>query len=89
MKTVLNVKTDAKIKRDATQVAKEMGVPMSIVVNSLLKKFINDRELVLEAPRQMSAKLEKAIAISRKEFEDGECSPIFTDADKAMEWLMK
>ena len=89
MKTVLNVKTDAGIKREATMVAKEMGVPLSIVVTSLLKKFIDDRELVLEAPRHMSKKLEAIISKAEKDLKTGSVSPAFGDSDDAMAWLTK
>lgn len=89
MKTVLNVKTDRDIKIEATRVSKEMGVPLSIVVTSLLKKFINDRELVLEAPRQMSKKLESIIFKAEKDLNNGTISPIFSNADDAIAWLKK
>ena len=89
MKTVLNVKTDSEVKKQATQVALEMGVPMSIVVTTLLKKFINDRELVLEAPRQMSTKLEKTLEQAEKDLKNGKFSPAFSDADSAIAWLLK
>jgi addiction module RelB/DinJ family antitoxin len=89
MKTVLNVKTDLDNKRQATQVAMEMGVPLSIVVTSFLKKFINDRELVLEAPRQMSVKLEKVIAKAHNDLKKGKLSPAFSDVDSAISWLSK
>lgn len=89
MKTVLNVKTDAVIKREATLVAKEMGVPLSIVVTSLLKKFIDDRELILEAPRHMSKKLEAIIGKAEKDLKTGNVSPVFGNADDALAWLTK
>jgi addiction module RelB/DinJ family antitoxin len=89
MKTVLNVKTDRDVKIEATKVSKEMGVPLSIVVTSLLKKFINDRELVLEAPRQMSKKLESVIFKAEKDLDKGSISPIFANTDDAIAWLKK
>lgn len=89
MKTVLNVKTDRDVKMEATRVSKEMGVPLSIVVTSLLKKFINDRELVLEAPRHMSKKLEKVIFKAEKDLDKGNISPIFANANDAIAWLKK
>ena len=45
-KTVLNVKTDKEVKDQAQQVAKELGVPLSTVVNAFLKQFIKDRAVL-------------------------------------------
>ena len=50
MKTVLTVKTDVDVKRDAQKLAKEMGVPLSTIVNAQLKQFVRDRRLEMSAP---------------------------------------
>ncbi len=89
MKTVLNVKTDSNIKKEATIVAREMGVPLSIVVTSLLKKFIDDRELVLDAPRHMSKRLEQTIARAERDLKSGKHSPVFANIADAISWLKK
>lgn len=43
MKTVLNVKTDKKIKEGAQKVSRDMGVPLSILVNNYLRKLIEEQ----------------------------------------------
>ena len=45
MKTVLNVKVDLKVKKEAQRVAKEMGLPMSIIVNNFLSNFIAEKQI--------------------------------------------
>ena len=47
--TILNVKTDKKLKQDAKKVAEELGVPLSPVVNAFLKQFVRDKEITLSA----------------------------------------
>ncbi len=47
--TILNVKTDKKLKAEARKVADEIGVPLSTVVNAFLKQFVRDKELTLSA----------------------------------------
>lgn len=44
-KTVLNVKTDVDVKREAQSLAKKIGVPLSMVVNAQLKQFIANRKI--------------------------------------------
>jgi len=47
--TILNFKTDKKLKADAQKVAGELGVPLSTVMNAFLKQFVRDREITLSA----------------------------------------
>lgn len=47
--TILNFKTDKKLKADAKKVAGELGVPLSMVMSAFLKQFIRDREITLSA----------------------------------------
>ena len=37
--TILNIKTDKKLKAEAQKVSAELGVPLSTVVNAFLKQF--------------------------------------------------
>ncbi len=48
-KTVLNVKTDVDVKRDAQRLAKNIGVPLSTIVNAQLKRFISDGKVEFSA----------------------------------------
>ncbi len=41
--TILNIKTDKKLKADAQKVAAELGVPLTTVMNSFLKQFVRDK----------------------------------------------
>ena len=49
MNTTLTVKTPKKLRDDAKRTAQEIGVPLTTVVNSMLKQFVLERRLVLEA----------------------------------------
>ncbi|MFT7644507.1 MAG: antitoxin component of RelBE/YafQ-DinJ toxin-antitoxin module [Candidatus Paceibacteria bacterium] len=90
MKTVLNVKTDVEVKEQAQALAKYLGVPLSVVVNSYLKEFVRSGEFTLRGePRlrpEVAKRLEKAVveAEARKNV-----SPTFNSAKDAMSWLNK
>ncbi|OHA90712.1 MAG: hypothetical protein A2832_00065 [Candidatus Zambryskibacteria bacterium RIFCSPHIGHO2_01_FULL_44_22b] len=58
-KAILNIKTDPELKKEAQQTAKEAGIPLSIVVNSALRKFIDLRSVTVEAPLIPNAKTAK------------------------------
>jgi len=49
MNTTLTIKTGKKLRDDAKKAAAEMGIPLTTAVNAMLKKFVRDRVLVLEA----------------------------------------
>lgn len=43
MKTMINIKTDKEVKEQAQKIAKEIGLPLSTVVNAYLKEFVRER----------------------------------------------
>jgi len=89
-KTVLNVKTDEKVKNEAKKIAKELGIPLSLVVNGYLKQFIRDKEITFSSTPRMSKKLEKTIAVVQKDVqEDKNMSPVFESGAEMDAWLAK
>ena len=70
-KTLLTIKTDKKIKETAQEVAGEIGVPLSTVINSFLKQFVRDREVSLSAHYNPSPRLRESIAIGEREYAEG------------------
>lgn len=63
---VLNVRTDEKIKRQAQKAAKELGIPLSVVVNASLRTFIRDRRIELE-PLLPNVRTARELDAARKE----------------------
>jgi antitoxin component of RelBE/YafQ-DinJ toxin-antitoxin module len=86
-KTVLNIKTDVEVKREAQKLAKEIGVPLSTIVNVQLKKFIADRELTIRAPLVPTPYLEKVLARAQKTTIK-DYSPLFSNTKDARKWLL-
>lgn len=70
-KTILNVKTDKDVKERAQVVAKELGLPLSTVVNAFLKQFIREKEVVFSSGYTMTPYLEKRIARVEKDIAAG------------------
>lgn len=60
-KTILNVKTDKEVKERAQILAKELGLPLSTVVNAFLKQFIREKEVVFSSGYTMTPYLERVI----------------------------
>ena len=78
-KTVLNIKTDREVKEEAQKIARELGVPLSIVVNAYLKEFVREREVHLSLTPRMSPRLEKLLAGVERDIKGGRnLSPVFS-----------
>lgn len=45
MKTMLNIKTDPKLKKAAQKVAKEMGLSMSVLITDVLREIVAKQEV--------------------------------------------
>lgn len=90
MKTVINIKADKDIKEEAFKVAKEMGLPLSTIVNAFLKQFIRDRQVTFEAPLVPTKKLAKILEQADKDIKAGKnLSPGFTSTEEMIAWLNK
>ena len=48
MNTTLTIKTPKKLRDEAKRVASSLGVPLTIAVNAMLRRFVRDKVLVLE-----------------------------------------
>lgn len=49
MNTTLTIKMDKKLRDDAKKTAKRMGIPLTTAVNAMMKQFVRDGVIVLEA----------------------------------------
>ena len=79
--TILNIKTDKKLKAEAQKLAGELGVPLSTVMNAFLKQFVRDKEITFSANEyRPTAYLKRLIDEAKKEYEAGELVPM--DADE-------
>ncbi len=86
MKTILNIKIDQTLKTEAQKTAKELGLPLSVVLNNYLKEFVVEKEVVFSINAKTAKKLSK---ISTDLPNKKNLSETFTSPDKAISWLNK
>ncbi len=80
--TILNVKTDKKLKAEAKKVAEELGVPLSTVINAFLKQFVREKEITLSAnPLNPAPYLEQILEEAQVEYKAGDARTFKTGAD--------
>jgi addiction module RelB/DinJ family antitoxin len=88
MKTVLNVKTDKDVKEKAQQIAKEMGIPLSVVVNSYLRSFIKNRAFSISLEPELKDEVWAELKKADVDYKKGKnISPAFTDVKEMAKWL--
>lgn len=49
MNTTLTIKIDKKLRDDAKKTAQRMGIPLTTAVHTLVRKFVQEGVIVLEA----------------------------------------
>ena len=85
--TILNVKTDKKLKAEAKKVSEELGVPLSTVINAFLKKFVREKEITLSAnPLRPTPYLEQILEEAQAEYTAGKAQA-FTSGDDMLKHL--
>jgi addiction module RelB/DinJ family antitoxin len=90
MSTVLNVKIDPILKKKAQSVAKELGLPMSIVVAASLREFVNTRSITISDSPRLRPEVEAELRTMSKKARAGKLddySPAFDDIEKSFAWL--
>lgn len=88
MKTLVNIKTDQEVKIKAKELAEELGLTLSAVVNAFLKQFIRDKRICFSAMPKMSKKLEQTVAKAEKDFKKGRnISPALNSPREVRDYL--
>ena len=66
--TIINIKTDPKIKKQAKKVASDMGLTLSGAINGFLRQFIRTKTLLFTLDERMPSEyLLSSIKESEKE----------------------
>jgi len=88
MKTaVVNFKTDDATKAKAQAVAKQIGIPLSNLLNAYLYELASTGSVHFTTAEPMTEKMEQIIAVAEKEIAAGEVSGPFETLEEMFEHL--
>lgn len=88
MKTQLIVKTDKEVKIRAQKTAKELGLPLSTLINAYLKQFIATKEAHFYVQDELKPRVKRRLERLMKEAREGKnLSPVFDSVEKATHYL--
>ncbi len=86
--TILNVRIDSKIKKEAAKVAETLGFTLSAVVNATLRNLIKTKSVNFSESYEPTPYLGRIIKQAEKDRkEEKNMSPAFTNAKDAIAWL--
>ena len=84
---VINIRTNARVKSQAQNIAGKLGLSLSALINAYLKQFIRVKSVSFSLEEEPSDFLIKSLAESKKDIENGYVSPSFDNIKDADEWL--
>ena len=87
-KTIINIKADPEVKKNAKKLAQELGISLSDVLNASLRNFIRTREISFSAVFRMTPELEKILGKVEKDIKNKKnISPVFSSLEEAKRYL--
>ncbi len=75
MKTMLNIKIDVDVKREAQKTAEAMGIPLGTIANILLRQFAREKEINLSLSYKPNDYLKQSIKEAEEEYRSGKLKP--------------
>ena len=71
-KTLINIKADVAVKRKAQRKAKELGVPLSTIMNAYLKEFVRESSVTFSLSEpQLRPEIERVLQNAARNYELG------------------
>lgn len=87
-KTIINLKVNKTLKRDAQDLADEIGVPLTTVITASLKEFVRSRSLTVSAFPRLKPEIEKELSEAIADYKKGKnVSPVYTNSSEVARHL--
>jgi len=88
VKTLISIKADVDVKRRAQKAAKELGIPLSTIVNAYLKQLGREPRVSFVVPLRPNKKTKELLQRASKDLRKGRnISPAFSTAGEMDEYL--
>lgn len=88
MTSLLTVRTDTKLKKQAAKIASRLGFTLSSIVNAYLKDFVKTKTVHFEERYEPTPYLKRVIKTVEKDIKSGKnLSPAFDNAKDAIAYL--
>jgi len=85
--SIINIRTEATVKEQAQELARNLGLNLSVLVNAYLKQLIRTKTVTFSLTGEPTDFLLESLKQSQAELKKGYVSPSFDKAEKALKWL--
>lgn len=85
--TVINVRTRTDVKKAAQDVARDLGLSLSALINGFLNQLVKTKSIDLQVTEKPTKYLLQILKEAQEEIRRGEVSPVFNNDDDAIAWL--
>lgn len=87
-KTAVSIKLDKDIKERAQALAKELGLPLSTVINANLREFVRSGEVRFSLEPKIKPKVWEELKKAADDYKAGKnISPVFNSVKDAIDYL--
>jgi addiction module RelB/DinJ family antitoxin len=87
-KTTINIKADRDVKEKAQKVARNLGMPLSTIINAYLNQFVRTKEVHFYLEGELKPSVKRRLDRLQKEALEGkDLSPTFHSVDEAIRYL--
>lgn len=88
MKTLISIRADVDVKRGAQKAAKELGIPLSTLVNAYLKQLGREQWISFAVPLRPNKKTAKLLRRASEDFRRSRnISPVFSTIEEIDAYL--
>lgn len=88
MKTLINIRADVDVKRRAQKAARELGIPLSTIVNAYLKQLGREQRINFVVPLRPNKKTAELLRQASKDRHVGRnVSPAFSTSEEMDAYL--
>lgn len=87
-KTVLNIKVNKDLRESAREVARDLGLPLGTIVNSYLRRLVDERRVEFVAHPMPNIETQKLLDEIDKDIKEGKNLTVpFGSAKEAIKFL--
>ena len=87
MNTTMTFKIDKTLKAQAQKTAKDLGIPLSTLLNAYLRELAATGRVEFSATEEMTPQMERIISEFKNEIKKGETVGPFSSAEDAVKFL--
>jgi addiction module RelB/DinJ family antitoxin len=86
-KVLINIKTDIKLKKEAQEVSRELGLPLGTIINAYLRDFVRQKRVVFSVPFEPNQRTQKLLEKIQQDLKTGKNATKPLAYDEAVAYL--